>query len=171
MLAVAFVVLGCGGSSAPTPAGTDSPDVTAIAALADQACACKDAPCRDRLHDRWKATPRPPRSSGDPSRMSQQEIAAEVGHDVAYHAAEMRLYNCLEPEHGASVVTARIKGFTERACACARTESACLDKVKADFDRYLEVAWLLQDDYTPADKQALSEQMRSFELCRQVGPT
>jgi hypothetical protein len=25
--------------------------------------------------------------------------------------------------------------------------------------------------FTPGDKQALTEQMRSFDLCRQVGPT
>jgi hypothetical protein len=180
MLVVALVVLGCRGSSAPTgdPSGSSTPsgstvsaDVAALAALADQACACKDAPCRDQVHDRWKATPQAPHAAGDPSRMSQQEIAAELGHDVAYHAAKMRLYSCLEPEHSAPVMTARIKAFAERACACTRTDTACLDKVKTDFDRYLEIAWLLQDEFTPADKQALGEQMRSFEICRQVGPT
>lgn len=36
---------------------------------------------------------------------------------------------------------------------------------------YMEVAWLLQGDYTAADKEAVGEQMRSFEICRQVGPT
>jgi len=180
MLVVALVVLGCRASSAPTggssgsstpPGPTVSTDVAAIAALADQACACKDAPCRDQVHDRWKATPPAPHAAGDPSRMSQQAIAAEISHDAAYHAAAMRLYGCLEPEHSAPVVTARVKALAERACACPRTDTACLDKVKTDFDRYLEVAWLLQEDFTPADKQALGEQMRSFEICRQVGPT
>jgi hypothetical protein len=180
MLAVAVVVLGCRGSSpgsggpsgsgAP-PASTVSSDVAAVAAFADQACACKDAPCRDQVHDRWKAAPPAPRAAGDPARMSQQDIAAEIDHDMAYHTAQLRLYRCLEPEHSASAVTARAQAFAERACACARADAPCLDKVKVDFDRYLEVAWLLQDGYSSADKQALQDQMRKFEICRQVGPT
>lgn len=103
--------------------------------------------------------------------MTPQEIAAEVEHDTAYHAAEMRLYRCLEPDHTAPTVTARVKAFAARSCACARGDAACLDKVKLDFDRYLEVAWLLQEDYSAADKQALQAAMRAFELCRNVGPT
>ena len=168
MLVVALGVVGCGGNAAPPP--TVPADVAAIAALADQACACKDAPCRDRVHDRWKATPPRPHASGDPPRMSQREITAEVSHDMAYHDAEMRLYGCLEPDHGAAAVTARVAAFADRACACDRADAPCLDKVKVDFDRYLEIAWLLQDDYTDADRDALQAQMRRFEICRQLGP-
>jgi hypothetical protein len=173
MLAITVLVLGCRGNSTPTggtsgsstsPGATTSPDVAAIAALADQACACKDAPCRDDVHERWNAASPTPNAAGE------QAVAAGIEHDAAYHAAQMRLYKCLEPDHSAAAVTARVSAFAERACACARTDTACLDQVKVDFDRYLEVAWLLQDGYTPADKQALTEQMNRFERCRQVGP-
>jgi len=176
MLVVALVVFGCRGSSpvGGNPLGSNTPPgATAsvdLAALADEACACTDAPCRDQVHDRWNATPAP-RAAGDPVRMSPQEIAAEVAHDAAYDATRKRIYNCLEPEHSAPGVTARVKAFAERACACARSDVPCLDTVKAAFDRYLEIVWMLQDDYTPADKQTLENQMRKFEICRQVGPT
>ncbi|HEY1814237.1 MAG TPA: hypothetical protein VGG74_17920 [Kofleriaceae bacterium] len=168
MLAI-VVVLGCH-SGAPVAGGAGS-DVAAVAALADEACACKDAPCRERLHDRWKATHVAPGTTRDPAGVTQDEVAAEVDHDLAYHAAEMRLYGCLEPDHSAPTVIARVDAFAQRACACVRSDAACLDQVKAELDRYLEVAWLLQDGFTPADKQALTDQMRKFEVCRQVGPT
>ncbi len=170
ILVLALVVIACGRNSAPTGDRAGSSVPTSLEALADQACACKDAACRDTVHDRVKARPAP-QPGGDPSRMSQQEILAAIAHDVADHAAEMRLYQCLEPEHGAAAVTARVAAFAERACACARSDAGCLETVRADFDRYLEIVWLLQDDYTPADKQGLQDQMRKFEICRQVGPS
>lgn len=168
MLAI-IVVLGC--HSAPPTSGGAGSDVAAISALADEACACKDAPCREQLHDRWKTTHAAPGTTRDPAGMTQDEIAAEIDHAAASHAAETRLYGCLEPDHSAPAMIARVDALTERACACDRADAACLDQAKADFDRYLEIAWLLQDGFTPADKQALTDHMRKFEICRQVGPT
>jgi hypothetical protein len=169
-LAVALVALGCHGSS--TPAGAaQTGDVAELVKLADDACACKDARCRDQIHDRWKARPRNPHDPNPPSTQSQAELTAGIEHDVAVHDAEMRLYGCLEPEHDAATVTARIRAFADRACACDRADTACLDTLHRDFDRYLEVAWLLQDGYTDADRQGLQAEMRRFEICRQVGPT
>lgn len=172
---VALFVLGCRDNASPTsgPSGSSTKGATVsaqVAALADQACQCKDAPCRDQVYSRWKAI-RPLRDAGDRSRMSPQEIADELANVVAEAAAAKRLYKCLEPDHSAAVMTARVEALSDRACTCARDNAACLDKVKADFHRYLDIAWLLQDDFTRADKDAVSRQMRSFEVCWQAGPT
>jgi len=195
MLVAIVATLGCRGSAGPGPGGGPagagaaggsagsgsvgssagggpavSTDVAALVALADQACACADPPCRDRIRERWRATPTAPARGADPARMDLKEVADEVGHDAAYHAAYTRLLGCLQPDHSAAVVIARVKAFSDRACACARADTACLDTAKAELDRFLEVAWPQQAGYTRADKTALAAQLREFERCHEVGP-
>ena len=150
---IVVVLVGCHHKAEP-PAQDD-----ALAHLADEACACRGATCRDAVRARWQAATGVEPARKDPPKMTQDEIAVAS----RLHDARVKYLGCIEPDHGPVRTIARMTEYADRACACR--DPACAAAVKHDEDRYLQDAWPQQDGFTDADKQQLTAQLRRFTVC------
>lgn len=167
VLVIGVVMVGCRDRTSPPTAKAPSDPIATLRELADEVCACKDVACRDRIRGAWDVATRTPPDFKDPKKVTQPEIIDEVAQSAAHDEVRTRYLACLEPEHGPAKMIARVKDYADRACACDQSDASCLSTVNTEEERYLGDTWTQQDGFTDADRDALTQQMKKFQICVQ----